>query len=84
MTRTELEWERVRTSGVGAGFTSSGSGASASAGPSLYDMLKQRDEQSATEEEERSKGLGLPKTLDEDGTWLYVLVSNLQDHFLTD
>lgn len=67
MTKTEREWEVVRATGVGAGIVSAAAASDASSGPSLYDQLKAKEEQSANEEDER-RGHGLPQALDEDGT----------------
>lgn len=68
LTKTELEWERVRTAGIGTAVGTLPKDSPTISGPSLYDQLKQKEEQSATEEEERSRGSNLPKMLDEDGT----------------
>jgi len=68
LTKTELEWERVRTAGIGTAVGTLPKDTLLASGPSLYDQLKQKEEQSATEEEEKSRGSNLPKMLDEDGT----------------
>lgn len=68
MTKTEIEWERVRTADVGSGFGTVSKESALSSTPTLYEMLKQKaDEESAIEEEERQRG-SLPKSIDEDGT----------------
>lgn len=64
LSKTELEWERVRSNGPGYNTATHGS----KPGASLYDQLKAREEESAMQEEEQQKGLGLPKAMDEDGT----------------
>lgn len=67
-TKAEREWERVRATGNGEIIGSATRDVAASLQPSLYDQLKKREEESATEEESNTKNSGLPKMLDEDGS----------------
>ena len=68
--KAEREWERVRGAGFGEAIGSATKDLSLGTQPSLFEQLKKREEESATEEEANSRNNGLPKMLDEDGARL--------------
>lgn len=78
MTKAEREWEIARSTDIGAGIASSSTATNGASGPSLYDQLRAKDEENATEEEDRQKGLQMPQTLDEDGTLLKSIIYTLK------